>query len=150
MINANASKHPAGAAAAPDATMPRPNRLAVLVAGDVVSFLVFTAVGLNSHKETVSPASVVAIAAPFIVGWFIVAPFLGAFGRRASAATTRPIPLLPRTALSWVVAWPVALLLRAAVFHGDITAAFAIVAFIFNTLFLLGWRGVASFAFWKR
>jgi len=146
----NASTHPGGATALQDDTAPRPNRLAALVVGDIVSFLVFTAVGLNSHKETVSPASVVAIAAPFLIAWFVVAPFFGAFGRRASAATTRPLPLLSRTALAWVVAWPVALLLRKVLFHGDITAAFAIVAFIFNTLFLLGWRGVASFAFFRR
>ncbi len=146
----NASTHPGGTTALQDDTAPRPNRLAALVAGDVISFLVFTAVGLNSHKETVSPASVVAIAAPFLIGWFVVAPFFGAFGRRASAATTRPVPLLPRTELSWVVAWPVALLLRKIAFHGDITAAFAIVAFIFNTLFLLGWRGVTSAVFWRR
>ncbi len=147
MINAST---PIAGAAAPDATAPRQGRLTALVVGDVISFLVFTAVGLSNHKETVSPQSVVAIAAPFIIAWFLVAPFLGAFGRRASAATTRPIPLLPRTELSWVVAWPIALLLRAVVFHGDITAAFAIVAFIFNTIFLLGWRGVASAVFFRR
>lgn len=146
----NASTSPAGAAAGHAAsTAPRSGRLTALVVGDIVSFLVFTVVGQSNHKEAISVGSIITIAAPFIIAWFIVAPFLGAFGRRASAATTRPIPLLPRTALSWVVAWPVAFLLRAVVFHGDITVAFAIVALVFNMIFLLAWRGVASFAFWR-
>ena len=146
----NARTHPGGAAMGPaDATAPRSGRLTALVVGDIISFVVFTVVGQSNHKEAVSLTSVVTIAVPFLVAWFVVAPFLGAFGRRASAATTRPIPLLPRTALSWVVAWPVALLLRAIVFHGVITPAFAIVALIINMIFLLAWRGVASVAFWR-
>lgn len=147
MINAST---PIAGVAALDATAPRQGRLTALIVGDVISFLVFTAVGLSNHKETVSPQSIVAIAVPFLIGWFVVAPFFGAFGRRASAATTRPIPLLPRTALSWVVAWPVALLLRHFIFGADVPPIFAIVALLVNLVFLLGWRGVASTVFFRR
>ena len=58
-------------------------------------------------------AGVLRVAAPFVVAWFVAGAILGAFGRWGSAATTMPRRLLLRTALSWVVACPVALVLRA-------------------------------------
>ncbi len=150
MLNTNTSASRTAAETTVDTSLPRWSRVATLAVGDLIVFLIFSATGRSNHAEAVSLSSVVVTAAPFIIGWFAVSPFLGAFGRQGSAATTRPLPLLQRTAIAWIVAWAVALLLRRFVFGGDIPPAFIIVALLVNGVLLLGWRGVASALFWRR
>ncbi len=149
MLNTNTSASCAAGGAA-DAPLPRWDRVAALAVGDLIVFLLFATVGRSNHGEAVSLSSVAATAAPFVIGWFAVAPFLGAFGRQGSAATTRPLPLLQRTAVAWIVAWAVALLLRRFVFGSDILPAFIVVALLFNAVLLLGWRAAISSLFWRR
>ncbi len=149
MLNTNTSASRAAGGAA-DAPLPRWDRVAALAVGDLIVFLFFSATGRSNHAEAVSLSSVVMTAAPFIIAWFVISPFLGAFGRQGSAATTRPVPLLQRTAIAWIVAWAVALLLRRFVFGGDIPPAFIIVALLVNGVLLLGWRGAVSALFWRR
>jgi len=149
MLNTNTSASRAAGGAA-DAPLPRWDRVAALAVGDLIVFLLFSATGRSNHAEAVSLSSVVMTAAPFIIAWFVISPFLGAFGRQGSAVTTRPVPLLQRTAIAWIVAWAVALLLRRFVFEGDIPPAFIIVALLVNGVLLLGWRGAVSALFWRR
>lgn len=139
----------AGAAtAAEDA--PNWGRVATLAVGDLIIFLVFATQGRSTHGETITVSTVIATAAPFLISWFVIAPFVGAFGRGGSIPTTRPAPLVQRAAISWIVAWAVALILRYVVFHGGITPPFAIVALLFNGVLLLTWRAAVSFALWRR
>ncbi len=149
MLNTNTSASRAAGGAA-DASLPLWSRVATLAVGDLIVFLLFAATGRSNHGEAVSLSSVAVTAAPFIIGWFVVSPFLGAFGRQGSAATTRPVPLLQRTSIAWIVAWAVALLLRRFVFGGDIPPAFIVVALLVNGVLLLGWRGAVSALFWRR
>jgi hypothetical protein len=114
---------------------------AALVAGDIVSFLVFAGVGRRSHDEASglgAIAQIVGTAAPFAVGWFLVSPFAGAFRRSLVGAPRR---MLVRTELAWLAAWPVAMVLRWA-FSADhqIPLPFAIVVLISNAVFLGLWR----------
>ncbi len=149
MLNTNTSASRATTGTG-DALLPRWDRVAALAVGDLIAFLLFAIIGLTNHKEDVSLSSVAATAAPFIIAWFVISPFLGAFGRQGSAATTRPVPLLRRTAVAWIVAWAVTLLLRRFAFGGDIPPAFIVVALLVNAVLLLGWRGVASALVWRR
>lgn len=142
--------NPSAASSRSVSDAPRADRVALLAIGDLIALLLFATIGRANHHESQSIGAIITTAAPFVIAWFICAPWLGAFGRTGSAATTQPRPLLTRTAIAWVVAWPVAFILRGLVFHGDITLAFIIVAFVFNAIFLLGWRGIASFALWRR
>lgn len=122
---------------------------AALVAGDAISFLVFAGVGRRSHNETSglgAIAQIAATAAPFALGWFLVSPFAGAFGRSLLGAPRR---MLARTELAWLAAWPVALALRWALSTDhQIPLSFAIVVLISNAVFLGIWRTV--FAFFMR
>ena len=86
-------------------------RIATLVAGDLVAFNVVTSIGLLSHGELTgldALGQVVIVAAPFAIGWFLIAPFAGAF--RADIAG-QPRRILPRSALAWLIALPIGLLL---------------------------------------
>jgi hypothetical protein len=117
-------------------------QIATLVAGDLVAFNVVTAIGLLSHGELTSLDSlgqVALVAAPFALGWFLIAPFAGAF--RADVAG-QPRRVLPRAALAWLIALPIGLLLWSLIRQKQIQPAFAVVTFITNLVVLLGWRGM--------
>ena len=117
-------------------------RIATLVAGDLVAFNIVTAIGLLSHGELTglnALSEVATIAAPFAIGWFLIAPFAGAF--RADIAG-RPGRILPRAALAWLIALPIGLLLWSLIRQKQVQPAFALVTFITNLVVLLGWRGV--------
>ena len=114
-----------------------------LAAGDLVSFLVFAAVGRHTHGYSDSLSvvgDVLYTAFPFAAGWFIVAPFLRAFSR---PRTTGVKNMLRQTEIAWLCAWPVTLLLRW-IFSSDhqIPLSFAIVVLLANAVFLGVWRGV--------
>ncbi|MGH2480813.1 MAG: DUF3054 domain-containing protein [Ktedonobacteraceae bacterium] len=123
-------------------------RIAMLAVGDAIVFLIFAAIGRNSHGEASGLAAIpqiVLTAAPFAIGWFIVAPFIGVFRR---GLADEPKAMAKRTALAWLLAWPVGLLLRwffvdrlknPPTSAADFTS-FAIVTLFFNMVVLLVWR----------
>jgi Protein of unknown function (DUF3054) len=126
----------------PSAVTPGARRGALLIAGDVLAFLIFAAIGRASHNEAAgftALAQVAETAAPFAIGWFVAAPLIGAF---RAEVVVRPRRMLARTALAWLLAWPLGLLLRALIRQTGIPFSFAIVTLITNLLILLGWRGV--------
>jgi hypothetical protein len=117
-------------------------RVVILAAGDLVAFNVVTAIGLLSHGELTSLdalGQVAIVAAPFAIGWFVIAPLAGAF--RADIAG-QPRRILPRAALAWLIALPIGLLLWSVIRQRQIQPAFAVVTLITNLIVLLGWRGV--------
>src|SRR5690242_13465987 len=117
-------------------------RVATLAAGDLIAFNVVTAIGLLSHGELSGLGAlgqVATIATPFAIGWFLVAPFAGAF--RGDIAG-QPRRILPRAALAWLIALPIGLLLWSLIRQKPVQPAFAVVTFITNLIVLLGWRGV--------
>ena len=123
------------------AAAPGVRRGALLVAGDVLAFHVVTAVGLLSHGELASLDQLphlVEVAMPFAAGWLVAAPLAGAFRPDVSSAPRR---ILARTAVAWLIACPIGLLLWSLVRQRPVQPAFAIVTFLTNLVALLGWRG---------
>ena len=125
------------------------DRVAILVAGDCVAFILFALLGRQSHAEAVTVTRVIQTAAPFIIGWLVAATVLGAFGDRHRLDTFKPGELLGRTGRSWLLGWGLSLLLRRFVFGAGVAPSFALVALIVNGILLLGWRGVVSTVFWR-
>ena len=121
--------------------MSNTRRIATLVIGDALAFLVFAAIGRSSHGEATGLAAIPQIAltaAPFAAAWFIVAPFAGAYRRELTA---KPRKMAIRTILAWVLSWPVAMALRGIfVDHAVPPISFALITLIFNTFILLLWR----------
>ena len=113
----------------------------MLVIGDLICFLIFAALGRNTHGEASGFAAIPQIiltALPFVAGWFLVSPFVGAFRHKI---LSQPRAMVIRTAVAWLIAWPVAMLLRGIfVDHGIPPLSFALVVLLFNMLLLLIWR----------
>jgi Protein of unknown function (DUF3054) len=121
------------------------SRIALLAIGDALVFVIFAVIGMRSHKVSLTVPSVLQTAAPFAIGWFLVSPFVGAFRRKI---ISQPSKMSLRTALGWLIAWPIGLLLRGIVEHEIPPLSFAIVTLITNTIFLQLWR--VPFAWFTR
>lgn len=113
-------------------------RITNLVVGDVLVFLIFATIGRRSHGEENSLLYTFLVALPFLVAWFAVSPFIGAFKR---GLEVNPRQMFVRTLLSWIAAWPIALILRGIfVDHQVPPPTFWIVSFISNFILLMLWR----------
>jgi hypothetical protein len=115
----------------------------ILVIGDIVCFLIFAALGRNTHGEasgfTAIP-QIILTALPFAAGWFVVSPFVGAFRRELVA---QPRAMAIRTSLAWLLSWPVAMLLRGIfVDHGVPPLTFALIVLLFNMVLLVVWHSL--------
>ncbi|GAB4816920.1 hypothetical protein N2152v2_003966 [Parachlorella kessleri] len=113
-------------------------KVALLVAGDAAALLLFAVIGRLNHGEAVTAGAVWETASPFVLGWFLTAPFTGAFGKDAQgwdagkAAGT--------AAKSWAVALPVGHAIRA-LGRGYLPPTPFLLATLGSTLVLLvGWR----------
>jgi hypothetical protein len=126
----------------------RPSRIVLLIAGDMLSFLLFATLGILQHNQgtasgiVASAGLVIAVAFPFAAGWFLVSPFLQVYKRSYTSGVG---PMLRQTEIAWLFSWPVALVLRW-IFSADhqVQLAFALVILFANALFLGVWR--ATFA----
>jgi Protein of unknown function (DUF3054) len=122
-------------------TQPRPaGRTLMLIAGDIIALLAFAAIGRRSHGEAAGLAALVEVAttaAPFIGGWLLAAPLLGAYRASATAGIG---PMAQRTALAWLVALPIGGALRALMVGRPSPPSFYVVTFLVVLVMLCGWR----------
>jgi hypothetical protein len=126
------------------------NRLAVLIGGDLLVLFLFIWVGRSSHS--LPGTDIVAgltTAAPFVISWFVLAPWFGLF--RAEVSQTWP-KFVPRLLGVWLIGGPVAGLLRA-LFLGrpipeGIIPIFVVVTMLVGSLFMLVWR--LGYSWWAR
>jgi hypothetical protein len=121
-------------------------RMAALAAGDTLMFLLFAALGRRTHGEASGPAALAQVAVtalPFALGWFLVASLVGAFRR---ARTNTDARMVATSELGWLLAWPVALVLRwiMAADH-RVPLSFALVVLAVNGVLLGLWRGLFAF-----
>jgi hypothetical protein len=105
------------------------------IALDLVVLTGFAAVGRRSHGEGRALADTLAVAWPFVVAWLAVA------GASRALVQISPLP----AAISWLAAWPLALILRALSGRGD-APSFAVVALVVPLVALTGWRLAARLA----
>lgn len=119
----------------------RPVTRTVLVAGDVVVFLLFSVWGRASHGMSLGVLDVLKTAFPFLVAWLVVGAALKAFRldtARTAAGTVKRVTGI------WLVAGVAGLALRALLVGHAIIPSFAIVTLISVWVLLVAWR----LAFW--
>ena len=114
-----------------------------LILGDTLALLAFGVIGRATHNLATSDVSgVLTTTIPFVVGWFLVAPWLGLF---KSEIATSPSRTVVRTLLAWVpLGFPISLilwaLLRRRAIPDGIALEFAIAALVATLVFVVGWR----------
>jgi hypothetical protein len=125
-------------------------RLAVLIGGDLLVLLLFTWVGRGSHS--LPGTDIVAgltTAAPFVVSWFVLAPWFGLFRVDISQSWQK---FVPRILLVWLIGGPLAGLLRALflgrAIPGGIIPIFVLVTMTVASLFMLIWR--LGYSWWAK
>jgi hypothetical protein len=118
-----------------------PSLAALLLAGDLIALLIFATIGRMSHERGLSLPGVLGTAAPFVIGWLLVAPLTGIY-----RAQPRPTPgaMARRSALNWALALPIAFGLRALIEQRGIPLSFAVVAGSFTFVTLVGWRSALA------
>lgn len=109
----------------------------VVMVGDFITILLFAALGRASHAKALSFPDIVMTASPFVLGWFVAAPLLGAY---RPMAFDSPRQSIRATFLAWAAGIPLGLLLRAWLFKENVPLSFAIVT-LMTTFVMLGiWR----------
>ncbi|PDW00329.1 DUF3054 domain-containing protein [Candidatus Chloroploca asiatica] len=117
-------------------------RTAGLVTGDVVAFLVFAALGRGSHGLANGPEALIEVArtaAPFLAGWLVVAPLVGAYSR---ASTSDVGGMLRTTLLGWSGGIIIGSLVRAAMIGRFSPLSFYVVTFLAALILVGGWRTI--------
>lgn len=123
---------------------------AILVAGDLIALLAFAAIGRRSHGEAAGLAAALEVArtaAPFIAGWLVAAPLVGAYRPTTIASLG---PMLRATLLGWSGALLIGALLRAAMIGRFSPLSFYIVTFFAALLLLASWRAAFTMLLAKK
>ncbi|ELY57769.1 DUF3054 domain-containing protein [Natronolimnohabitans innermongolicus] len=118
----------------------------LLGAVDVVLLAALVVVGQLDHGMDPfgEPLAALEAAAPFVIGWLVVAALAGLYARPNASS----VPQAARLAtLTWLAAANVGLILRQGVFDDTATWPFPLVITGFGLLLLVGWRvGYAAYA----
>jgi hypothetical protein len=110
-------------------------RVAIAAAADIVSIVVFVALGRRNHAEGETVDGIFTVAAPFLIGL--------AVGWIVARAWTRPMQV-DAAFIIWPVTVAVGMVLRNLVFDRGTALPFIIVATIVTGVFLVGWRLVVA------
>jgi len=112
-----------------------PRRVAIALAIDVLSILLFVVIGRRSHDEGGSVlVEATKVAAPFLLAL--------ALGWLVARAWTAPYAPIPTGIVVWLVTVVAGLVLRRFVFDGGTALPFIIVASLFTLATIVGWRVV--------
>lgn len=115
-------------------------RAVALLVGDLLVLAAFAVLGRRTPKEAAGPAAAGAVAgpaAPFVAGWVAGALASGVFRRGPMLRLTS---MLARTLGAWIVAFPLAVVLRALLLGRPSPWTFYAVAVVVPLLMLLAWR----------
>ena len=109
-----------------------------LAVGDVLAIVAFAALGIVNHSGTEfllsNPTRLALVAAPFLLGWLVFAPLVGAYSPGAGESAKAAVPLAVR---SWLPAAVVGLALRATPFFpGGFAVTFAVVTIVVGAVFV--------------
>jgi len=112
----------------------------VLYLGDLFSILLFAIIGRQSHDMSTGVAAFATVfttASPFIISWFLVAPWLGAFQPEAWQSAKNAILVVLKAIVPTLI---VSFLVRALFEGSSSPIIFYFVAGSFILLILVIWR----------
>ncbi|MFC7095957.1 DUF3054 domain-containing protein [Halobaculum marinum] len=120
-----------------------------LAVGDLLVIVAFIYAGTLQHGTVPFPpagvgdiVALLGVAAPFLLGWVLVAPLVGAYSAGAAESAKASVPLAVR---SWIPAAVIGLAIRATPFvDGGVAIPFVIVMLVVGSVSLAVWRYVAA------
>ncbi|MFC7070703.1 DUF3054 domain-containing protein [Halobaculum lipolyticum] len=120
-----------------------------LAVGDLLVIVAFIYAGTLQHGTVPFPpagvgdvVALLGVAAPFLLGWVVVAPLVGAYSAGAAESAKASVPLAVR---SWIPAAVIGLAIRATPFvDGGVAVAFVVVMLVVGSVSLAAWRYVAG------
>jgi hypothetical protein len=119
------------------------SKIIFLALGDIISLAIITVIGFATHGETdlsFVPRMMTTFI-PLVVGWFLIAPWLGLFDARY----TTTLKQLWRAPLAMLLAAPMTVILRAAMLNGVALPLFGLILGVSAAIGMLIWRGVWVF-----
>jgi hypothetical protein len=113
-----------------------------IAVGDLIALLAFLLAGTIRHSTVAElqadPAIYLLAAGPFILGWIVCAPLVGAYSPGGGSALNSSIPLAIR---SWIPAAIVGLVVRVLAIPGrGAEPIFAVIILVGGSLVLSVWR----------
>lgn len=108
-----------------------------LLVGDAIAIAMFAVIGLASHDEGITAGGIARNALPILAAWFVVAAFARTYSR----------PGLRTLLITWVIAVPVGVAIRAIVLSRPADGSqivFGIVTMTVTLVLLLGWRAIEA------
>ena len=115
----------------------------ILILGDILAILTVTIIGFASHGEggvSFLPR-MAATFFPLLIGWFLLAPFIGLFQTDITSNTRQ----LWRPILAMIFAAPLAAVLRGLLLNAPIIPIFAVVLGATSALGMVVWRTIYLF-----
>jgi Protein of unknown function (DUF3054) len=116
-------------------------RALISLSADILSVLVFCALGRRSHAEGLTVAGVASTAWPFLSGTLI--------GWLVSRGWQRPTAVTPTGVVIWACTVAIGMLLRK-VSSAGVAVSFVVVASSVTAVLLLGWRAALGAAVRRR
>jgi hypothetical protein len=113
-------------------------KILILVLGDILALAIITVIGFATHGETdlsFLPRMLTTFV-PLVVGWFLIAPWLGTFDGRMTATPKQ----LWRPPLAMLLAAPITAILRAAMLNAVALPLFTLILGGSAALGMLVWR----------
>ncbi|NOT04813.1 MAG: DUF3054 domain-containing protein [Anaerolineales bacterium] len=119
------------------------NKKNILIIGDIIEIAILTFIGFATHGEA-GVSFIPRMGAsffPLLIGWFLVAPWLGLFDEQVNSNPK----LLWRVLLAMLFVVPLAAVLRSTLLHSAVQPLFVLILGSTNALGMLIWRGVYLF-----
>lgn len=111
----------------------------ILIAGDILVFVIFSILGRGAHQMELGAAGIVSTGWPFLAGWLIVGIPMGVYRPEAYESAAAGAK---RALLTWIIGGPVALVLRSLAVGRLPHWSFAIIAFTTSLVLLVAWRAL--------
>jgi hypothetical protein len=120
------------------------NKKRELILGDVVAIAILTYIGFATHYEIdlFYLLRMWTTFFPVLIGWFLIAPWLGLFDDEVTANFTS----LWRVLLAMLLSAPLAVVLRAVLLQSSASPFFVLILGGSNALGMLAWR----LAYWLK
>ncbi|XVH31927.1 DUF3054 domain-containing protein [Haloferacaceae archaeon DSL9] len=111
-----------------------------LAVGDLLVIVGVLVIGMYQHQTLGDPGHVAGVLAPFLIGWILIAPLIGAYSPGAAESAKAAVPLAIR---SWVPASIVGFALRwTEIFPGGLEITFVAITFFLIAILLGVWRSL--------